>query len=247
LPARPPADRDATWRMTIIAIPIAALLVVGGLLFVLGRTPQAVQLGSILLGAGLALGAAFTIENWKRYRLTKDLASALYYELANRVARCWIDFDAPWAAHWHQPPRVDRFAVSKFLPEPWTIFKANADKIALFPVEVPAALMGFYFRLWVVDRDIAKAREEGAAGKSDDIGSGNVQLIASRFAATLRPGKEALEALGGLVREHATIDANALSTLDPHKLRFIGTLRELLATLIERADAIRVQVEGNPR
>jgi hypothetical protein len=229
--------------MTIVAAPIAGLVILGGLLFFTGPGPAYVQLGSILIGAALALGAAFAMEHWKRKRLREDLAAALYYELANRVARCCIDFDAPWAKHWIETPRVDRFAVSKFLPEPWTIFKANADKISLFPIQVPATLMGFYFRLWVVNRDIEKAREEGATGKSDDIGKGNVELIASRLAATLSPGKEALKALAALVSEASVIDEQALRTLDPQKQRTDRPLREFLDKLIERADEVRARVE----
>ena len=122
---------------------------------------------------------------WRRRRERNDLAVALYFELANRVARCCIDFDDPWSGYWQE-----------------------------------------------------------AAAHSGDIGSGNVQLIARRFGAALRPGRDALLALSGLVTGWSDIDAKALETLDPQKRRTDGSLRDYREKLID-ADPSTLAVRGN--
>jgi hypothetical protein len=64
-----------------------------------------------------------------------------------------------------------------------------------------------------------------------------VSISGTRLA--LEPGRKALEALGTLVPESATINAAALEMLDPEKQRCKGTRREYLGNMIERADGIR--------
>lgn len=200
-------------------------------------------LGDVVVGGVVALAASYYIEQSRRGQLGRDLAAALYYELANRVARCVVDFNDPWSARWENPPKhLTRFAPGKFVPEQPVVFNSNADKMALLPEEVPGALMGFYFRLMTVGRDIANAGEEGAAAISYNIGEGNMKLIARRFGATLIPGKAALVALARYVPKHAAIEAEALDTMDPEKLEFKRTRREHLDEQIARRHEIRTRL-----
>jgi hypothetical protein len=197
-------------------------------------------LGDVIVGAVTALAASYCIEQWKRVQLGKDLASALYYELANRVAMCVVHFESPWSDRWENAPKeLTRFDAGKFVPDQPVVFNSNADKLALLTPGVPGALMGFYFRLRVLDRDIANAREKGATASSYNIGQENTKLIARRFGATLFPGKAALVALARDVPEHLAIEAEALDTMDPEKRRFTRTLREHLDEQIVRRHEIR--------
>src|SRR5689334_6866247 len=230
-----------------IVIPIV-LLLIGGVLLLSGVPPAQLPslqgaLGNILVGAALTLTATSVVEQWKRNRLKKDLAVAIYHELATRVARCCVDFDKPWSEYWKNPVPLSRFTVRKFRPEPGTIFDANADKLALFETNQAAALIEFYFRLGVVRRDIDNLSDEPT--ESSGLGSKAIQMIASRFAASLDPGLKALNALATLVPDHASIETAALEAIAKlSSTRDVtGTLRQWLAAAIKKADEFRRKIE----
>ena len=93
--------------------------------------------------------------------------------------------------------------------------------------------MAFYFRLSVVQRDIENLRLE--ARDQSDLGNDAVRVIGPRFAATLVPGLNALDALAPRVPGAAAIEAEALNTFDPgRQKRPEGTLRERLSSMIRR-------------
>jgi hypothetical protein len=173
-----------------IVVALVALLVVGiGSLF----CEETRTFGGIVIGAVLALGANYTIEEWKRIRLTNDLAAVLYHEFANRLARCCYDFKHSWCT-WENPKKRDRFSIGKFSPEPMIVFDANADKLALFDRRVPSALMSFNYRLSALRRDIENKRLE-----LDDPDDAALRLNTLRFAESLDPGWRALQALASMV------------------------------------------------
>ena len=78
----------------LVWIPAIALFAIGlSLMFALG----AQVVGGVVVGAALSLGATLFPEDVKRGRARRDLATALYAELALRVARCCFDFEKPWS------------------------------------------------------------------------------------------------------------------------------------------------------
>jgi hypothetical protein len=222
--------------MAKLTFPIAALILAAAVVAFLATSSALQSLGNILVGAGLALGATYFVEEAKRSRLAKDLAIAIYHELANRAARCCYDFESPWSRYLEKPHELSRFTVAKFLPQAPTVFEANADKLALLGVTVPAALIAFYFRLAVIARDMENLREDAAGGK---VSANGVHTIATRFAAALAPGLRALQALGAHVPNHRDIDDDAISTFDIGAAkRAPGTLRERLSGAEAVADEI---------
>ena len=205
-------------RFTLIA-----LLIGGAVLFYFAPDRT---VGGVVLGAGLTLGVAFVIEQSKRNQLRRDLAAVLHHELANRVARCYLDFEAPWRGY-SRSTRVNKFGAAKFAPLPPIVFEANADKLAMFDDAITSKLISFYFRLAVLERDIQSARSESP---SNDIDPSFVPIIRSRLAATLVPGLAALEALGPLVANRLQIEADALASLKAKGIeRREVSLREGLA------------------
>jgi hypothetical protein len=220
--------------------PLLLLLLALGLVLALrawGSADWLSALGNVVIGAVVALAATMYVEKQKRDQLVEDLAIALYHELASRVARCCYDFEKPWNDLWHSPQNKSIFDAKKFVPEPTTIYNGNADKLALLGPSVPAALMPFYFRLWGLRRDIDSLCD--AAAKAPHLNYDQVQIIASRMAATLTPGLAALRALGDLVPDHDVIDAAAWKELDrePNKRKDQRPLRERLADWAQHADA----------
>jgi hypothetical protein len=102
-------------------------------------------------------------------------------------------------------------------------------------------MMDFYFRLQVLRRDIENLV---LAANANNLGSEAARVIASRLAATLIPGRDALIALAPKVKHTALIDRDAMNTFDsgPQK-RAPGTMRERLDRVIARADEIRAKVD----
>jgi len=178
-------------RRTRLLGPLLLLLLALGLAlalrFLWSEIEWANTLGNVIVGAILALGASTYIEKQKREQLVDDLSIALYHELANRVARCCFDFENPWSRDWTTPRNRGVFGVTKFIPQPPTVFDGNADKLALLGPEVPAAMMAFYFRLWVLHRDIETLYKTEVNPASNTLGFGPVSIIASRFGATHAP------------------------------------------------------------
>jgi hypothetical protein len=198
------------------------------------------QLGYILVGAGITLLANVLVEHWKRKRATKDNAAALYHELASRVARCCYDFEEPWLDHYQWPQRMDLFTAGKFVPEQPLIYRSNADKIALLGKRVPSALMAFYFRLWVLERDIENSRADAKALSPYTLGEPSVRMIATRFWATLAPGLAALETFSQLVPDWKAIEVAAWESI-ASPARATGALREHLRAALKTAKDIGIQ------
>jgi hypothetical protein len=229
-------------RRTRLLGPLLFLLFALGLALALRLLWREIEwantLGNVIVGAILALGASTYIEKQKREQLVADLSVALYHELANRVARCCFDFEEPWSGLWTTPRNRGVFEVTKFIPQPPTVFDSNADKLTLLGPQIPAAMMAFYFRLWVLGRDIEALCKTEVEPATSALGYGPVTIIASRFGATLAPGLAALQALGEKVDGFKDIDAAAWDTFDkpPNNHDEHGSLRVRLARSVAIAD-----------
>src|SRR5881296_962105 len=134
---------------------------------------------------------------------------------------------------------MSNFTAGKFAPIPPTIFDANSDKLPILGQQVPSALVTFYYRLTILERDIENLRRS-----SSDLWrmmeKNAVRAIASRFAATLAPGERALNALCLLVDDWEAIDAEAWRALHEAVVDrpLVGTLRSQLTLMVTKAAAL---------
>ena len=164
---------------------------------------------SIFLLAGAAVGffAGQAADYLRVTRHKKQVATAVYAEVANRLARCAHDYKAPWGASWG-PDEADEFArqrdpysLVKFLPQPPMVFPSLGDSIALLPPKAISPLIDFYFRLEAWRRDLSAVSE----GKGNyDIET--VVTLTYRLGETLEPGRDALRALKYGVKNSVELD-----------------------------------------
>ena len=201
------------------------------------------NVGFLILGGLLAVFASLLSETIKRPAQARDLARALYEELADRVARCCFDFEAPWQGYFLKTNRdtMHWFRLRKFSPEPLVIFPSAASQLALLGDDAPQALIRFYVRLAAWKRDVDNLAESLAqrsdierAAETRDDSLEMLRFLAQRLRQTLAPGLRALQALGPLVEEHARIEATAIAGYDEIRVGPPGsrTLRERVGRLI---------------
>ncbi len=197
------------------------------------------NVGFLVLGALLAVFVSLLSEAIKRPQQSRDLARALYEELADRVARCCFDFEDPWGDYADSRrlnDKRDAFSMLKFLPESPTIFEATADQLALLGEDAPGALIRFYYCHAAWRRDLAnRASELQRTGR--DATPDELVFLGERLKQTLAPGLKALQTLSPFVGKHASIDETAIAGYDDlvsqtSKHPTQETLRERISKLI---------------
>jgi hypothetical protein len=222
-------------RHPIVCLAAGLVAVCAVALMLLGEAAE--KAGLLIFGAVLSVGAGLTADLVRRPRQARDLALALYVELADRVARCCYDFETVWQHPIRNPPvdirAMNAFRLRKFAPLRPIIYSSAAGQLAMLEREAPQALVHFYYRLEAWQRDlenIAKAYENKEA-----IGDKEVTFLAHRLGQTLSHGLAALEALGTMVGDHADLDARAIESYDRRaKLASEGSLRDRIRALISR-------------
>lgn len=177
-------------------------------------------------GAALSGGVAILVfqlgrlHDRKRHEHEKlqqvhNLARSLHAELADRVARCCYDFEAPYKAYYFKTPDKprDSFAIRKFVPAPPVIYPAIAAQISILGNQAPTAVIQFYFRLAVCQRDFesiaARVHDEKRGASIDEL-----RMLTDRLWQALAPGLKALQTLGPMIKEHEEIENSALAAYD---------------------------------
>lgn len=221
-----------------LAIAGAAIVAASTFAFgLVGRNDWLANVGFLVLGTLIAVFTTLLSERVRRRTQMRDLARALHVELADRVARCCFDAEAPWNAwleiHGHGSSVVNSFRLRKFIPENPIVYLSSAAQLALLGHDAAQALIKFYYRLAAWRRDL-----ENIAAKSDDyenVETNDLQLLARRLRETLRPGLMALEAMEPLLEGNDAVEASAIAGYDDYRADAKPThgLRNRLRALIE--------------
>jgi hypothetical protein len=175
------------------------------------------NVGFLVCGALLSMTTVLLSDRIKRPMQARELARALYVELADRVARCCFDCEAPWNAYldpnFNKLGDMDSFRLRKFSPIEPVIYLATASEIAVLEGGAPQALIQFYYRLAAWQRDIENIAAESET-KDAGVPPNAIRLLATRVHQTLAPGLRALEALAPLVDDSKQIESSAIAGYD---------------------------------
>lgn len=207
------------------------------------------NVGFLVLGALIAVFTTLLSDAVKRPAQARDLARALYEELADRAARCCIDCEAPWHDYLQMnnchPGNMDSFRLRKFTPSAPIIYQSTAVQLAILEDDAPQALIKFYHFLTAWERDIKNIAAE-SQNNQGGVAPDAVQFLARRLHQTLAPGLRALQALSPLVDQYAKIEAGALAGYDDMRTgpRPNGTLRDRMAALITTPPNNGLQVDA---
>ncbi len=108
------------------------------------------NVGFLVIGGLITTITSLVSERIKRPSQARDLARALYMELADRVARCCFDCEVPWNNYLSAPEKMNSFRLRKFSPIPPVIYSSTAGQVAILEddaPQAPQAIIRFYFRL----------------------------------------------------------------------------------------------------
>ncbi len=214
------------WEKHQLTASICAFVLIAclAIVYVMGLLPLGgdySNLAFLVMGVVLSVFLTHLSEALKRPSERRELARALYSELANRLARCCFDFEEPWS-DWvdenKAPHNVEVLRVRRFMPFPPLVFPATASKLALLNNDAQQALITFYVALDAYRKDMSEIADRFQTNGT--VPAALVTLIAGRLFRTLPPGYEALRALGEMVDDPAEIDAAAIryaDTLFDHK------------------------------
>jgi len=202
--------------------------------------PFLVNTGFLLLGALIAIFTSFLRDAIKERQRARDLGRVLYVELADRVARCCLDFHTTWRAYLGDErfaAERDAFDLRKFIPAPAIIFPATASQLAILGSAVPQTLIRFYYCLAAWGRDLENRAADAQRDNNRNAEPAELRTLANRLRETLDPGLRALEAFAGLIeaRERVAIDADALNSYygrvgrEPLRPTLLESLRGLIA------------------
>lgn len=168
----------------------------------------------VLVGGLLTVATTLVAEESRNAVKVKSLARALHIELADRLARCCFDFEAPWGAYvaGRSTRPMGRVRLLKFEPVQPIIYRAAAAEIALLPSDAPQALLQFYYALDAWRRDLTNTAPNWDAETGPPPAT--TSLLALRLFQTLRPGLAALTALGEHVPNAELLEDAALAAYD---------------------------------
>jgi hypothetical protein len=173
------------------------------------------NVGFLVLGAAFGSYPAFLIAEYYAYRDRKRMATAIFQELSNRVARCCFDFESPWKDLQSTTIPMDVSRLKKFAPIPPVIYPALAPHIAIFDNTIGQSVIRFYIFLSAWEKDIQTTTEEFEVRKIP-INPNDVRRLSRRLRNTLTSGKDALEGIAksGLVKNPEQIEFAAIIELD---------------------------------
>ena len=228
-----PRRQHKEWWLLAVALVMASAFSVA----MIAQGDFLANVGFLVLGALIAVLTVLLGDTVKRPAQARDLARALFQELADRVARCCFDCERPWNKYVDSnncvPGNMDSFRLRKFAPIPPIIYSSTASQLALLSGDAPQALIQFYYRLAAWERDIENIAVESQDNKGG-IAPDAVHLLAIRVHQTLAPGLRALQALSPLIEAHEQIEATAIAGYDETRSRdpITGTLRNRIRRLI---------------
>jgi hypothetical protein len=206
-----------TKELVKIGVLASFLIGVGLTMFYLKR-PILDNLAFLFAGILIAWGIDVAREQRRRKIETRDLARALYYELANRVGRCVFDFEDPWE-RWVEAKNIGATDVGilrfrKFIPISPTVYPSLADRLAFIDSEAAQAIIRFYVALAVYQKDMDDVAQHCERNNLLFVSPELVSYSAERLRRTLSPGLQALRELSKSVTEYAAIDAVAIKDSD---------------------------------
>src|SRR5688572_9660703 len=126
------------YRATVIYLAVAAI---AGAILAVGTKEYVANFGFLVFGALIGTGSVFFIEELRREREKTTMTLSLFYELANRVARCCFDFEDPWHKFLARAESMDEFRLRKFISEPPIIYPAVAPQLSMLEEGAPLAVM----------------------------------------------------------------------------------------------------------
>jgi hypothetical protein len=193
--------------------------------------------GFLVLGALLSMLPFYLIEREKRSLRVKELARVLHVELADLVARCCYDSEAPWCPLWDpnatvQPNNV--IWLRKFAPHRPVIFPAVAGELAILKGNAPQRLIQFHNGINALRREIENNANAATQLGIVQISSGQIKAVASRMRLTLEPALNALKALSSMVSDAREIEADAIASIDATRATAApaGTLQDRIIQLL---------------
>lgn len=224
----------------LLALSVAASANIAFIIFVWkSGSDFLTNTGFLVLGALIAIITSFVIEIYNRSLRAKDLARVLHAELADLVARCCFDSEAPWQQYWSpNPPAhpVNVIDLRKFAPNDSLIFSVAAVELALLPGNVPLLLIQFQYRVNALRREIKNIADDSSEdNRVDPIAKRSLKLVGLRFRQTLEPGLNALEELAKMVPDPKQIEAFAIKQYDATRQGAppAGTLRDRVGILLK--------------
>jgi len=224
---------------TILACLILLDLAFIWWLFLHDATGWRTNVAFLILGALASVFTTLLSEAGRRETLKRDLAVALYVELADRAARCCIDMERRWKQYFDtrncQSANVNVVTLRKFTPEDPLVFPSVAGQIALLGTDAARAMVRFYYRLTAWRRDIDAVASSGLLS-SGYVHPEFLRSLAGRLRETVIPALDALKILSSIVEEHESIEASAIAAYDfgrPEATIPPGTLRERLENLVK--------------
>ena len=148
----------------------------------------------------------------------RDLARAIYGELANRVARCVFDFEDPWERWLHEkncgPTEVDILRLRKFIPVSPIIYPATCTQFGLLSGRTIQAIIRFYVTLAIYQKDMEHVANHHERHSLFHVQLQQVAFLAERLRRTLSPGLDALRELSSMVEDYEELDAVAIRDAD---------------------------------
>jgi len=205
--------QEETEMLLFIIIYGAALIIASA--FIANQPNYLGNVGFLMLGAAFGSYPPFLIAEYYAYRDRKRMATAIFHELSNRVARCCFDFEAPWQQLRSTTTPMDISRLKKFAPIPPVIYPALAPHISIFNNDIGQTLIRFYIFLSAWEKDIQATAEEFESKKTP-VNPQDVHRLSSHLRRTLKPGKDALEGMAksGLINNPEQIEAAAIIELD---------------------------------
>ncbi len=125
-------------------------------------------------GGGVGYYLSVRLDDRRREMEGKDVAVAIYAEIADRVGRCLNDYIFPWTVPGEEMIRIEaipiaerRSDVAKFMPQELRVYPELASRLALIDVDAQTALISFDYAHHAWGRDLSEyvgyAEQEGPA------------------------------------------------------------------------------------
>ena len=144
-----------------LARPLTQFIIVLGFiagLTIIYATGEAAKAGYVVIGILVSTVLQAAVEAYKKQQEAIEVATSLYEELADRVARCLFDFEEPWSS-WYKGNQgwggvLDEKRVRKFMPISPVIYPALAGKLSTIGDNVPQPVIAFYTSLANLRQDM---------------------------------------------------------------------------------------------
>lgn len=136
-------NKELGWLMVAMVIALIFSITM------ISKSDFLTNVGFLVLGALIAIFTTLLGDVAKRPAQARDLARALYEELADRVARCCFDCEVPWSDYLDRNnensafANMDSFRLRKFSPGSPIIYSSTASQLAILENDAPQALVKF--------------------------------------------------------------------------------------------------------